>query len=69
MLAEPAVMTIVSAIVSMAHSLRLKVVAEGVESEAQASALKRLGCDQLQGILFSRPVSFDEMTVLLRSRA
>jgi EAL domain-containing protein (putative c-di-GMP-specific phosphodiesterase class I) len=69
MLEKPAVMTIVSTIVSMAHSLQLKVVAEGVDSENQASALKRLGCDQLQGYLFSRPVSFDGMTVLLRSKA
>lgn len=69
MLAKPAVMTIVSTIVSMAHSLRLKVVAEGVDSEEQASALKRLGCDQLQGYLFGRPVGFDEMTVLLGSKA
>jgi EAL domain-containing protein (putative c-di-GMP-specific phosphodiesterase class I) len=69
MLADPAVMTLVSTIISMAHSLRVKVVAEGVDSEDQASALKRLGCDQLQGFLFSKPVSFDKMTVLLGSRA
>jgi EAL domain-containing protein (putative c-di-GMP-specific phosphodiesterase class I) len=69
MLAKPAVMTIVSTIVSMAHALQLKVVAEGIDSEDQASALKRLGCDQLQGILFGRPVRFDEMTVLLGPKA
>ncbi|HYQ93781.1 MAG TPA: EAL domain-containing protein [Burkholderiales bacterium] len=68
MLAEPAVMTLVSTIISMAHSLRLKVVAEGVDSEDQAGALKQLGCDQLQGYLFCRPVSFDQMTVLLGSK-
>src|SRR6267378_227479 len=69
MLAEPAVMTLVSTIISMAHSLRLKVVAEGVDSEDQAGALKRLGCDQLQGYLFCRPVSFDQMIVLLGSKS
>jgi len=68
MLGDPSVMTLVSTIVSMAHSMRLKVVAEGVDSEDQVSALKKLGCDQLQGYLFSKPVSFDEMTVLLGSR-
>jgi len=65
MLNDPAAMTLVSTIISMAHSLRLKVVAEGVDSEDQASALKRLGCDQMQGYLFSKPVPFDKMTALL----
>src|SRR5205809_1030653 len=65
MLKDPAIMTLVSTIISMAHSLRLKVVAEGVDAEEQAKALDRLGCDQLQGYLFSRPVDFDAITVLL----
>ena len=68
MLKDPAIMTLVSTIVSMAHSLRLKVVAEGVDAEEQAEALDRLGCDQLQGYLFSKPLPFDDMTALLGSR-
>jgi len=68
MLKDPTVMTLVSTIISMAHSLRLKVVAEGVDAEEQAKVLKRLGCDQMQGFLFSKPVSFDEIAVLLGSR-
>jgi diguanylate cyclase (GGDEF)-like protein/PAS domain S-box-containing protein len=67
MLKDPAVMTLVSTIISMAHSLRLKVVAEGVDAEDQAKVLDRLGCDQLQGYLFSKPLPFDDMTVLLGS--
>src|SRR4029077_19646482 len=59
MLKDQAVMTLVSTIVSLAHTLKLKVVAEGVESEELASALKRLGCDQLQGYLLGRPKPFD----------
>src|SRR5258707_8313214 len=51
LLEDPAIMTLVSTIVSLAHTLKLKVVAEGVESEEQASVLDRLGCDQLQGYL------------------
>jgi diguanylate cyclase (GGDEF)-like protein/PAS domain S-box-containing protein len=69
MLKDPTVMTLVSTLISMAHSLKLKVVAEGVDEEGQAKELRRLGCDQLQGFLFSKPVSFDEMTALLRSKA
>ena len=69
MLKDPAIMTLVSTIISMAHSLRLKVVAEGVDAEEQAKELDRLGCDQLQGYLFSKPLSFDDMTALLGSEA
>src|SRR6266581_2568349 len=68
MLKDPAIMTLVSTIISMAHSLRLKVVAEGVDAEEQAKVLDRLGCDQLQGFLFSKPVDFDAITVLLGKR-
>jgi len=69
MLKDPAIMTLVSTIISMAHSLRLKVVAEGVDAEEQADELDRLGCDQLQGYLFSKPLPFDDMTALLGSDA
>jgi len=47
---------IVSAVVSLAHTLGLKVVAEGVETETQFAVLRDLGCDFVQGYLFSRPV-------------
>ncbi|ASP38307.1 hypothetical protein CHH28_06260 [Bacterioplanes sanyensis] len=51
---------IVRAILAMAHSLRLKVVAEGVETEQQLEMLKRLQCNSYQGYYFSKPV--DKMT-------
>ena len=66
MLAEPDTMTLVSTIISLAHSLKLKVIAEGVDEEEQARVLRQLRCDELQGYLFSRPVPFDEITALLR---
>src|SRR5258708_7038993 len=68
MLKDPGVMTLVSTVISMAHSLGLKVVAEGVDEESQAKELERLGCDQMQGYLFSKPVDFDAITVLLGKR-
>jgi diguanylate cyclase len=49
--------TIVQAIAAMAHRLNLGVVAEGVETAAQAAALREAGCDQAQGFLYARPLS------------
>ena len=66
MLNEPDTMTLVSTIISLAHSLKLKVIAEGVETEEQANMLRLLRCDEMQGYLYSRPVPFDEITSLLR---
>ena len=65
MLRDPNIMTLVSTIISLAHSLNLQVVAEGVDAEDQAGALKRLGCDQMQGFLFSRPVPADQIVAML----
>ena len=62
MIEDPGVMTLVSTIVGLAHSLRLTVVAEGVETEAQAQSLRSMGCDELQGYLFSRPVVFEAIS-------
>jgi len=69
MVDDPAAMTLVSTIISLAHALNLAVVAEGVESEEQGKFLRLLRCDQMQGYLLSKPLPFDEMTTFLaRSR-
>jgi diguanylate cyclase (GGDEF)-like protein len=57
---------IVSAIVLLARTLRLEVIAEGVETEEQLSLLRGLGCKKAQGYLFSRPLPADELETLLR---
>jgi diguanylate cyclase len=57
--------SIVRAIVSLAHSLRLKVVAEGVEAAEQLEFLKSLGCDEYQGYYFSPAVPAKDFAVLL----
>src|SRR6185436_8905812 len=49
-------LALVRAIVRLAHSLKMKTVAEGVEHEAQARRLSRMGCDEAQGFYFSRPM-------------
>lgn len=58
---------IVAAIISLAHQLGLQVVAEGVESEAQLAYLRKLGCDEIQGYLFSRPLPETDFLALLNS--
>jgi len=62
---DPDTAAIVTAIIAMAHSLRLKVIAEGVEFTEQSSFLKRYGCDQMQGYLIKAPVPVDRFTDLL----
>ena len=58
---------IINAIIDMAHDLDMKVVAEGVETTAQAAALAGLDCDAAQGFLFSRPLTPDAASDLLAS--
>jgi diguanylate cyclase (GGDEF)-like protein/PAS domain S-box-containing protein len=62
---DPDTAAIVTAIIAMAHSLRLKVVAEGVEFTEQANFLRRHGCDQMQGFLIKQPVSAQEFVQLV----
>jgi diguanylate cyclase (GGDEF)-like protein/PAS domain S-box-containing protein len=60
--------SIARAVIAMAHSLKLKVIAEGVENEGQRGFLSVNGCDQIQGFLISRPVPAAECDPLLRAR-
>jgi diguanylate cyclase (GGDEF)-like protein/PAS domain S-box-containing protein len=60
---------ITASIISMAHSLHLKVVAEGVEKEAQMSFLRQHRCDEIQGHYFSKAVPADEAASMLQSEA
>src|SRR5207237_10935403 len=57
--------SIVSTIITLAQALKLKVVAEGVETEQQAQLLRLLRCDQAQGYLFSPPVAIERIEALL----
>jgi diguanylate cyclase (GGDEF)-like protein/PAS domain S-box-containing protein len=59
MVDEPESMTIVSTIISLAHALRLNVIAEGVENVEQSKLLRLIKCDEAQGYLFSKPVAWD----------
>jgi EAL domain-containing protein (putative c-di-GMP-specific phosphodiesterase class I) len=59
---------IVRAVISLAHELNKEVIAEGVETEEQAALLAEMGCDFLQGYLFSRPMPAAEAGEYLRRR-
>ena len=63
---DPDDAAIARSVISLAHSLRLNVVAEGVETEAQLSFLRRHHCDEMQGFFFSRPIPAEDFTALLR---
>ncbi len=66
-IADPGDASITRAVITMAHNLRLKVVAEGVETEGQIALLVANRCDEMQGYYFSRPVPAAEAGGLLRN--
>ena len=57
--------TLVTAIISMAQSLKLTIIAEGVETQPEQAFLRMRGCEHAQGYLFSKPVPADEFATLL----
>lgn len=63
---NPADMTIVSTIITLAHQLGLSVVAEGVETESQASLLREMKCNEFQGYLFCKPLPEQDFVRLLQ---
>lgn len=65
---DPDDRAIVSAIIGLAHSLQMDVIAEGVETEAQLAYLRERQCGIMQGYLFSRPVGSDEVLRLLKTQ-
>lgn len=67
MLTETEDATIVLAVIALAHSLKFKVIAEGVETEEQCRYLQLHGCDEMQGYYFSKPVSAREFVAILQS--
>jgi diguanylate cyclase (GGDEF)-like protein len=66
---EPDDAALVLAIITLAHNLRLRVIAEGVETEEQLRLLHLLRCDEIQGALFSKPLPADALESLLDSHS
>jgi diguanylate cyclase (GGDEF)-like protein len=65
---EPAEAAIVRAIIDMAHTLGFLVIAEGVETEGQATLLRGLGCEQAQGYFYAKPMPIADLRALISSR-
>lgn len=65
---DPSAATIASSVIALAHRMGLRVVAEGVESEAQLQFLSRQSCDEIQGYYFSPPLPASAFAELLRSQ-
>jgi diguanylate cyclase (GGDEF)-like protein/PAS domain S-box-containing protein len=68
MTTSPRNAAVISSIIDLAHKLQLEVIAEGVETRAQASFLQQIGCDLMQGYYFSKPVPADELEMMLHTR-
>jgi diguanylate cyclase (GGDEF)-like protein len=68
MASNPDDLSIVSTIISLAHSLDLRVIAEGVDTEEQANLLRLLKCNEIQGFLFSPAVPAEKIEVFLREK-
>ncbi len=66
---DPDTTTLVQTVISLAHSLNLRVIAEGVETIEQSKLLRLLRCDEIQGYLISRPLPFEEITAMLEGTA
>jgi diguanylate cyclase (GGDEF)-like protein len=63
---DPNAAAIASAVVTLGHSMGLRVIAEGVETKEQLSVLRQMGCDEIQGYLFSKPLAHDQFLACLR---
>jgi EAL domain-containing protein (putative c-di-GMP-specific phosphodiesterase class I) len=68
MLDDSADAAIVHAVIALGHTLGLKVVAEGVENLPTAQTLAALGCDELQGFCFSRPLAVPDFAAWLQNQ-
>ena len=60
---------VTSAVISLGQKLNLRVIAEGVENDAQAAFLRNINCDEMQGYLFSRPLPAKGVEELLKARS
>lgn len=68
MLDDPDDMAVVNAVIAMSHKLQIKVAASGVETEEQLSVIRQSGCDQLQGIVISKPLPSVEFERMVAAR-
>lgn len=68
MLDDPADLAIIKAIIGLGHTLGLRVLAEGVETDEEYRAVRTGGCDEMQGYAFARPMPADQLATWLEER-
>jgi EAL domain-containing protein (putative c-di-GMP-specific phosphodiesterase class I) len=66
---DPMSRSIVQAVVALGHSLRLSVIAEGVESEKHLEAVRKIGCDYVQGYFISKALEMDDATKFIAAQS
>jgi EAL domain-containing protein (putative c-di-GMP-specific phosphodiesterase class I) len=60
MSADPSSKILVKSIIGLAHNMNIKVIAEGIETQAEAITLKELGCEECQGYWFAKPMPLED---------
>jgi EAL domain-containing protein (putative c-di-GMP-specific phosphodiesterase class I) len=67
MLDDPTNLAITRAIIGLGHTLGLRVVAEGVETQQEVNVLRTAGCDELQGYFFAKPLQASQLATWMRT--
>ena len=69
MVEDQSAMELVRSIVSLGHNMKMKIIAEGIETEEQAQMLRGIGCDQAQGFMYAKPMPADDLLIFIQEKA
>ncbi len=69
MVDDEGAMELVRSIISLGHNMKMKIIAEGIETEEQAQMLKGIGCDQAQGFMYAKPMPPEDLTIFIQEKS